>query len=87
MARCKRAGAMDFDDLLFQLYYLLHKNPDDVLEKYLKRFKYLLVDEFQDTNYLQYAIIKKLCKYEGSGNRRLLPSVATTIMHTTAILK
>lgn len=68
MARCKRAGAMDFDDLLFQLYYLLHKNPDDVLEKYRKRFKYLLVDEFQDTNYLQYAIIKKLCKYEGSDN-------------------
>ncbi|MFK7980064.1 MAG: ATP-dependent helicase [Saprospiraceae bacterium] len=68
MARCKRAGAMDFDDLLFQLYYLLHKNPDDVLDKYRKKFKYLLVDEFQDTNYLQYAIIKKLCKYEGSGN-------------------
>ena len=68
MARCKRAGAMDFDDLLFQLYYLLHKNPDDVLAKYRKRFKYLLVDEFQDTNYLQYAIIKKLTKYEGSGD-------------------
>ena len=68
MARCKRAGAMDFDDLLYQLYYLLHKNPDNVLEKYRKRFKYLLVDEFQDTNYLQYAIIKKLTKYEGSKN-------------------
>jgi len=68
MARCKRAGAMDFDDLLFQLYYLLHKNPEDVLDKYRKKFKYLLVDEFQDTNYLQYAIIKKLTKYEGSGD-------------------
>lgn len=66
MARCKRAGAMDFDDLLFQLYYLLHKNPDDVLAKYREKFKYVLVDEFQDTNYLQYAIIKKLVKYEGS---------------------
>ncbi|MGB1217498.1 MAG: ATP-dependent helicase, partial [Saprospiraceae bacterium] len=32
--RCKRAGAMDFDDLLFQFFYLLHKNPDEVLEKY-----------------------------------------------------
>ncbi|MEM1124079.1 MAG: 3'-5' exonuclease, partial [Bacteroidota bacterium] len=53
-------------DLLFQLYYLLHKNPDDVLDKYRQKFKYLLVDEFQDTNYLQYAIIKKLVKYEGS---------------------
>ncbi len=68
MARCKRAGAMDFDDLLFQLYYLLHKNPDNVLDKYRKKFKYLLVDEFQDTNYLQYAIIKKLVKYDGSDN-------------------
>ncbi|MEM6318330.1 MAG: UvrD-helicase domain-containing protein [Bacteroidota bacterium] len=66
MAKCKRGGAMDFDDLLFQLYYLLHTNPDNVLEKYREKFKYLLVDEFQDTNYLQYAIIKKLTKYEGS---------------------
>ena len=65
-ARCKKAGAMDFDDLLFQLYYLFHKNPDNVLEKYRNKFKYLLVDEFQDTNYLQYAILKKLTKYEGS---------------------
>jgi len=68
MAKCKRAGAMDFDDLLFQLYYLLHKNPDNVLEKYRQKFKYLLVDEFQDTNYLQYAIIKKLVKFDGSDN-------------------
>lgn len=66
MIRCKRAGAMDFDDLLFQMYYLLHTNPDGVLEKYRQRFKYLLVDEFQDTNYLQYAIIKKLVKYTKS---------------------
>jgi len=65
-ARCKKAGAMDFDDLLFQLYYLLHLNPDNVLEKYRKKFKYVLVDEFQDTNYLQYAILKKLTKFEGS---------------------
>ncbi|MEL6923345.1 MAG: UvrD-helicase domain-containing protein [Bacteroidota bacterium] len=66
MTRCKRAGAMDFDDLLFQMYVLLHKNPDGVRDKYQKKFKYLLVDEFQDTNYLQYQIIKKLVKYEGS---------------------
>jgi len=64
--RCKKAGAMDFDDLLFQLYYLLHLNPDDVLEKYRKKFKYILVDEFQDTNYLQYAILKKLTLYDNS---------------------
>ena len=66
VARCKRSGAMDFDDLLYRLYELLQKNPDNVLEKYRKKFRYLLVDEFQDTNYLQYAIIKKLVQYEGS---------------------
>ncbi len=64
--RCRRSGAMDFDDLLYQLFYLLHKNPDNVCEKYRLRFRYLLVDEFQDTNYLQYSIIKKLSLYEGS---------------------
>lgn len=64
--RCKRSGAMDFDDLLYRLYELLYKNPDNVLEKYQQRFKYVMVDEFQDTNYLQYRIIKKLCDYEGS---------------------
>ncbi len=66
VARCRRAGAMDFDDLLYQLYVLWYKNPDNVLEKYRKKFRYILVDEFQDTNYLQYAILKKLAKYENS---------------------
>ena len=66
MKRCQRSGAMDFDDLLFQMFVLLHKNPDGVREKYQQKFKYLLVDEFQDTNYLQYQIIKKFVKYEGS---------------------
>ena len=63
--RCKRAGAMDFDDLLYQLYVLLHQNPD-IAEKYRQRFKYVLVDEFQDTNYLQYAIVRKLVVYPNS---------------------
>ena len=63
--RCKRAGAMDFDDLLYQIYVLLHQNPD-VADKYRQRFKYLLVDEFQDTNFLQYSIVKKLVVYPGS---------------------
>ncbi len=61
--RCRKAGAMDFDDLLFQLFRLLHQNPDQVLQKYQNRFRYLMVDEFQDTNYLQYAIIRKLVDY------------------------
>lgn len=64
VARCKQAGAMDFDDLLFRLYELF-QNPE-VLKKYQERFRYVLVDEFQDTNFLQYAIIRKLTKYEGS---------------------
>ena len=64
-ARMKKAGAMDFDDLLLQLYILLNDFPE-VLDKYRRRFAYVLVDEFQDTNTLQYGIIKKLVKYNGS---------------------
>lgn len=65
VARCKQAGAMDFDDLLYRLYELFQIKPE-VLEKYQQRFRYILVDEFQDTNFLQYAIIRKLTKYKGS---------------------
>jgi DNA helicase-2/ATP-dependent DNA helicase PcrA len=57
--RCFRAGAMDFDDLLVKTYLLLH-NHSDVLNKYQHMFRYILVDEFQDTNHAQYAIIRKL---------------------------
>ncbi len=57
--RCFRAGAMDFDDLLYKTNILLRDFPD-VLNKYQHRFKYLLVDEYQDTNYSQYLIVKKL---------------------------
>lgn len=66
MARCKKAGAMDFDDLLYRLFELFHKNPDNVLEKYREKFRYVMVDEFQDTNHLQYRIVLKLVQYEGS---------------------
>ena len=61
--RCKQAGAMDFDDLLLQMYRLLQENREDVRYKYQRIFQYVLVDEFQDTNYLQYAIIKLLTLY------------------------
>jgi len=57
--RCFKAGAMDFDDLLFNMNYLLTEIPD-ALHKYQHKFKYVLIDEFQDTNALQYSIVKKL---------------------------
>ncbi|MCP9237253.1 ATP-dependent helicase [Lewinella sp. JB7] len=65
VARCKQAGAMDFDDLLFRLFELMQNVPE-VVQKYREKFKYVLVDEFQDTNTLQYAIIKKLVQYPDS---------------------
>jgi len=57
--RCFRAGAMDFDDLLFKTNILLKEHPD-VLNKYQQKFRYLMVDEYQDTNFSQYTIVKKL---------------------------
>jgi len=65
-AKCLRAGAMDFDDLLLQMFRLLYQNPDGVREKYQQQFKYIMVDEFQDTNVLQYSTIKLLVDYPGS---------------------
>jgi Superfamily I DNA and RNA helicases len=57
--RCFKNGAMDFDDLLFKFYELLKSFPD-VLHKYQHKFKYILIDEYQDTNPAQYEIIKLL---------------------------
>lgn len=57
--RCFKASAMDFDDLLFKTNILLRDYPE-VLYKYQDKFKYILVDEFQDTNFSQYLILKKL---------------------------
>lgn len=54
-----KAGAMDFDDILFQTNILLRDFPD-VLLKYQNKFRYILVDEYQDTNFSQYLIIKQL---------------------------
>ncbi|MFN8319848.1 MAG: UvrD-helicase domain-containing protein [Saprospiraceae bacterium] len=66
VAKCQKAGAMDFDDLLLQMFKLLYQNPDGVRDKYQRQFRYIMVDEFQDTNYLQYEILKLLSLYEGS---------------------
>ncbi|WP_411273804.1 ATP-dependent helicase [Daejeonella sp.] len=57
--RCYKAGAMDFDDLLYKTNVLLKEHPE-VLYKYQNKFKYLMVDEYQDTNFSQYLIVKKL---------------------------
>ncbi|MCB0477649.1 MAG: UvrD-helicase domain-containing protein [Crocinitomicaceae bacterium] len=57
--RCFKAGAMDFDDLLFNTNVLLRDFPE-VLHFYQHKFRYILVDEYQDTNYSQYLIVKKL---------------------------
>ena len=57
--RCFRASAMDFDDLLFKTNILLKQNPE-TLYKYQDKFKFILVDEYQDTNHAQYLIIKSL---------------------------
>lgn len=57
--RCFKNGAMDFDDLLFKFYELLKTFPE-VLHKYQHKFKYILIDEYQDTNPAQYEVIKLL---------------------------
>jgi len=62
--RCRQANAMDFDDLLVQTY-LLFKNHEDIRRKYVERFKYVLVDEYQDTNYAQQEIVLLLTLNHG----------------------
>lgn len=57
--RCHQSDTMDFDDLLLETNILFRDHPE-VLEKYQQKFSHILVDEYQDTNYAQYLIIKKL---------------------------
>lgn len=59
--KCKTAGAMDFDDILLNTN-ILFKNHPDALNQIRDRFSYILVDEYQDTNYAQYLILKKLAE-------------------------
>ena len=59
--RCKNAGAMDFDDLLL-MTNILFKNHPEILAKYQQMFRYILVDEYQDTNFSQYLIVKRLAE-------------------------
>jgi len=60
-ARCFKAGAMDFDDLLLFTNILFRDHPE-VLDRYQQKFRYILVDEYQDTNYSQYLIVRKLAQ-------------------------
>ena len=60
-SRCRQSDAMDFDDILLYTYLLFEKNPD-VLEKWEQRFRYVLVDEYQDTNFAQHRIVWQLTK-------------------------
>jgi DNA helicase II / ATP-dependent DNA helicase PcrA len=60
--RCRLSGAMDFDDLLLKTNLLFRDHPE-ILEKYQQRFDYVLVDEYQDTNFAQYLIVKKLATH------------------------
>ena len=59
--RCRQAGAMDFDDLLVYTYILFRDYPE-VLARYQDQFRYILVDEYQDTNYAQHSIVLQLTK-------------------------
>src|SRR5690606_39205718 len=57
----KRANALDFGDLLFKTYDLFRTYPD-ILKKYQDRFQYISVDEYQDTNHIQYLLVKMLAE-------------------------
>jgi len=61
-AELTRASALDFDDIIMKTVFLLRKNPG-VLERYQRQFRYVLVDEYQDTNYAQYVLISLLAGY------------------------
>ena len=60
--KCKQAGVMDFDDILLNMNILLRDNPA-ALESIAGRFRYIMVDEYQDTNFAQYIILKKLSQF------------------------
>ena len=62
--RCRQANAMDFDDLLVQTF-LLFRHHEDIRQKYIDRFKYVLVDEYQDTNFAQQEIVLQLTREHG----------------------
>lgn len=64
-AKCRQAGVMDFDDILLNMNILLRDNPA-ALESIAGRFDYIMVDEYQDTNFSQYLILKKLSQFHNN---------------------
>ena len=66
--RLREANALDFDDLIMTTVHLFQAFPD-VRENYRRRFRHVLVDEYQDTNHAQYALIHQLCAEVGAGRR------------------
>ena len=73
--RCRQSDAMDFDDLLVNTY-LLFKNHTDICDKYAERFRYVLVDEYQDTNFAQHSIVLQLTSKHLTMHRVYILSVA-----------
>lgn len=63
--KCKASGVMDFDDILLNMNILFRDHPD-VLEQVASRYSYIMVDEYQDTNYAQYLIVKKLSMFHNN---------------------
>lgn len=59
--RCRIANAMDFDDIIFYMNILLRDN-EDIRQRYSEKFRYILVDEYQDTNYAQHAVVSQLAR-------------------------
>ena len=62
MNRCRQSDALDFDDILVYTYSLFYRHPE-ILKKYEEKFQYVLVDEYQDTNYAQHAIVWQLTQH------------------------
>ena len=65
MRKCKAANAMDYDDILVYMYHMLRKHPE-ILKQLASQYKYILVDEYQDTNRVQYRIVNMLAGVHGN---------------------
>ena len=77
--RMRSANAMDFDDLIAQTVYMFRAFPG-VAEYYRRRFRHILVDEYQDTNHAQYALVRELVGVPGEGNTLDIPPAELTVV-------